>query len=100
MSGQVSLIDGHIDNENRCACCHRIIPEGSHYCIICGDVPKRKKQRQIDRIRNMSVEEMVGVIKCPAAYDLKFDKIANCRINSYQCKKCCQKYLESEVEGE
>ena len=69
MSGQVSLIDGHIDNENRCACCHRIIPEGSHYCIICGDVPKRKKQRQIDRIRNMSIDELAEFMKLNSVDD-------------------------------
>lgn len=40
-----------------CVCCGRVIPEDSHYCVICGmGIPK--KQRQIDRIRNMSVEEV------------------------------------------
>lgn len=57
MGGQVSLIDGHIDNAERCVCCGRVIPEGIQYCVICGQKPKQK-QRQIDRIRNMSVDEL------------------------------------------
>lgn len=34
MSGSVSLIDGHID-ENRCVCCGEVIPEGSMVCPMC-----------------------------------------------------------------
>lgn len=95
MSGQVSLIDGHIDNENRCACCHRIIPEGSHYCIICGDVPKRKKQRQIDRIRNMSVEEMARLLnKCDCEYPPYCKEPNGC---GRLCLVCAKQWLESEV---
>jgi hypothetical protein len=99
MSGQVSLIDGHIDNENRCACCHRIIPEGSHYCIICGDVPKRKKQRQIDRIRNMSVEELASLFK---QCDCGTPPYCSCKngICEKDCFECAKRYLESEVDSE
>lgn len=46
-----------IDDDLICVCCGREIPSGSHYCIICG-YELKEKQRQIDRIRNMSVEEM------------------------------------------
>jgi hypothetical protein len=49
MSGQVSLIDGHIDNAERCVCCGRVIPEGSQYCVICG---------------NTEPKDMVEVVRC------------------------------------
>lgn len=35
MGGSVSLIDGHIDDVNRCVCCGDIIPEGMMVCPIC-----------------------------------------------------------------
>lgn len=88
MSGQVSLIDGHIDNAERCVCCGRVIPEGSQYCVICGQKPKQK-QRQIDRIRNMSVEEMAEFILMMA--------IGYC---SGQVPKNIKEWLESEVDTE
>ena len=31
----VSLIDGHIDNVNRCVVCNKIIPEGRQVCYPC-----------------------------------------------------------------
>lgn len=94
MSGQVSLIDEHIDNAERCVCCGRVIPEGSHYCIICGmGIPK--KQKQIDRIRNMSVEELA---------DFLLDIHCNawlCGVNddSDYVFKYNKKWLESEVDN-
>lgn len=53
----VSLIDGHLDNAEHCVCCGAVIPEGRQVCIICGK-KVNGKQRQIDRVRNMSVEEL------------------------------------------
>jgi hypothetical protein len=47
--GYVSLIDGHIDNADRCVCCGRVIPEGSQYCVICG---------------NTEPKDMVEVVRC------------------------------------
>ena len=35
MGGSVSLIDGHIDEINRCVCCGEIIPEGRMVCPAC-----------------------------------------------------------------
>ena len=32
----ISLTDGHIDNEEHCVCCGAVIPEGRQVCIICG----------------------------------------------------------------
>lgn len=58
----VSLIDGHIDNAEHCVCCGAVIPEGRQHCVICGYKADNGKQRQIDRIRNMSVEELVDLI--------------------------------------
>ena len=54
----VSLIDGHLDNAEHCVCCGAVIPEGRQHCVICGYKADKGKQRQIDRIRNMSVEEL------------------------------------------
>lgn len=53
----VSLINGHLDNTERCVCCGREIPEGRQYCVICGKVPNKVKTNY-DRIMNMSVEEL------------------------------------------
>jgi RNA polymerase subunit RPABC4/transcription elongation factor Spt4 len=89
MSGQVSLIDGHIDNAETCVCCGRVIPEDSQYCVICGQKPKQK-QRRVDRIRNMSIEEMAEFVTC----------INNGWVTETGkeiCKEKHLKYLESEV---
>lgn len=31
----VSLIDGHMDNTERCVCCGKVIPEGKQVCPDC-----------------------------------------------------------------
>ena len=49
-------------NAEHCVCCGQVIPEGSQYCVICGYKTKGK-QRQIDRIRNMSVEELAEFLQ-------------------------------------
>ena len=80
----VSLIDGHLDNAEHCVCCGQVIPEGRQHCIICGK-KVNGKQRQIDRIRNMSVE---GLAEFLANYvQNTVDKFP------YEW----QQYLESEV---
>ena len=84
----VSLIDGHLDNAEHCVCCGRVIPENSQYCFFCGMKVKNGKQRQIDRIRNMSVEELAEFL---ANYvQNTVDK------SPYEW----QQYLESEVDTE
>ncbi len=83
-------------NAEFCICCGKEIPEGSQVCIICGNVPKRKKQRQINRIRNMSVEEMAGFIHgitSSIAVKLNGEYVSN-EI------EYIKRWLESEVEGE
>lgn len=47
-----------MSNTEYCVCCGQVIPEGRQHCIICGKKAENGKQRQIDRIRNMSVEEL------------------------------------------
>jgi hypothetical protein len=103
MSGQVSLIDGHIDNAETCDCCGRVIPEDSHYCVICGQKPKQK-QRQVDRIRNMSIEEMAELI-CESNCQkfCTFTKNGKCNVfegGRQICIMGIKQYLESEVDSE
>lgn len=104
MSGQVGLVERNIDNAEHCVCCGRVIPEGRQHCIICGEIPKKK--RQIDRIRNMSVEELAEFMKATVEDCEKycaFTKENKC--NSFEGgKQTCilgiKQWLESEVEGE
>lgn len=92
----VSLVDGHLDNAEHCVCCGRIIPENSQYCFFCGMKVENGKQRQIDRIRNMGVEELAEFLHT----------ISNCETNLCdECPlECCgsemiiKQWLESEVE--
>ena len=82
-----------------CVCCGRVIPENSHYCVICGmGIPK--KQRQIDRIRNMSIDELAKFIP-----DWSYTKACKCDEEIYagcnnECWKCVKEWLESEVDTE
>lgn len=66
----ISLIDGHIDNAEHCVSCGAVIPEGRQVCIICG-MGKPKKKRQIDLIRNMSIEKLASFI-C-SIYDYEYE---------------------------
>ena len=91
----VSLIDGHLDNAEHCVCCGQVIPEGRQHCVICGYKVENGKQRQIDRIRNMSVEELakqiaihIGCTVCPCNENCKAD---------YSCEEVIKQWLESEV---
>ena len=91
----VSLIDGHIDNAEHCVCCGQVIPEGRQHCVICGYKADNGKQRQIDRIRNMSVDEL-------AEFMLDVDFIGECplptsKCNGRSCIECIKQWLESEV---
>lgn len=49
-----------------------------------------------DRIRNMSIEEMVVSLMCPADIDCKFEKPDDCKEEN--CCKCTLEWLESEVK--
>ena len=84
-----------------CVCCGRVIPEGSQVCVICG-MEKPKKKRQIDRIRNMSVEEMAEFMqKCGWDFPPYCDyQKATRGICDQNCVKCVKEYLESEVDAE
>ena len=50
----ISLIDGHIDNEEHCVCCGAVIPEGRQVCIICGLKTNYKQ----------STADVVEVVRC------------------------------------
>lgn len=83
-----------------CVCCGRVIPENSHYCVICGmGIPK--KQRQVDRIRNMSVEELTLFLFEWGNHNIT---ICNTLCNGYKsnCGRNCviklKQWLEQEVE--
>jgi predicted nucleic acid-binding Zn ribbon protein len=101
--GYVSLIDGHIENAEHCVCCGQVIPEGSQYCIVCGYKVNQPKKRQIDRIRNMSVEEMAEFIKT-AVEDCEkycaFTKNGKCNCFGIEdkCAEGIKQWLEQEVE--
>jgi predicted nucleic acid-binding Zn ribbon protein len=93
----VSLIDGHLDNAEHCVCCGQVIPEGRQVCIICGK-KVNGKQRQIDRIRNMSVEELAESLTsrimcscCPCT------QLCN-KYKNVSCVDIFKIWLEQEVE--
>ena len=95
MGKNVSLIDGHIDGADTCAICGREIPEDSKYCIMCGYKQTPKKQRQVDRIRNMSVDELAVFLH----------KHLNCHICLFkntctykECEEGIKKWLESGTD--
>lgn len=96
----VSLINGHIDGAEQCVICGRDIPEGSQVCVICG-TEKAKHPRQIDRIRNMSVEEMAKLLAQRNFSCMRFcENCESCNQNTF-CYPFCidgiKKWLESEV---
>lgn len=99
MGGSVSLINGHIDNDNRCVCCGKPIPEGRQYCVICG-YKVEQKQTNYDRIRNMSVEELVDFMqRCGWDFPPYCDYQKAIRgICNQNCKECAKQWLEQEVE--
>lgn len=79
-------------NTERCICCGKEIPEGSQVCIICG-YKSNKKQRRIDRIRNMSVEELaiwLTNLTKPVERDANGRYTTNATVEYYK------QYLESE----
>ena len=72
---------------NTCVCCGREIPEGSQVCVICGQKPKQK-ERQIDRIRNMSIDELAEFLE-----EFKKYRCSNC-IYHYEKEPCFDKSCE------
>lgn len=56
--------------DNTCISCGRVIPEGRHICLACGDYddihtfrpPKHARQTNGDRIRAMSNDELARFI--------------------------------------
>lgn len=60
---------------------------------------KRRKERNIDRIRKMSVEELADAFNTMTTYcpEHKNNKIYCCKVD---CKPCIVKWLQAEAEGE
>lgn len=56
--------------DNTCICCGKIIPEGQHICLACGDYddmqtfrrPEQKPKTNGDVIRSMTDEKLIPVI--------------------------------------
>lgn len=87
--------------EDRCVCCDRIIPEDSQYCPICRYEAEQKKQRQIDRIRSMSVEELARFINHIENAPCSCCNHKDCDGDSTNHTKChngIKQWLETEVE--
>ena len=95
------------DNSEHCVCCGKQIPEGSQYCVICGlKIPQ--KQRQIDRIRNMNVDELANLMY-GACDNICFENCTrdtgsktSCRFGEElkieNCINCVKQWLLSEVK--
>lgn len=79
-------MSGYRSNEEHCICCGQVIPEGRQVCIICGR-EKPKKKRQIDLIKNMSVDELA-----------EFILLMGIGYISGQAPENIKQWLESEVE--
>lgn len=83
--------------ENTCIVCGRIIPEGGHICLACGDYddqqrfrpPKHARQTNGDRIRAMSNEEL-------AQFLCRIGDCKTCPFSSIQCN--IREWLVREVE--
>lgn len=79
-----------------CVCCGRVIPEGSQYCVICGNKVKGK-QTNYDRIRGMSVEEMSFLLECSPCGYCELYEGQNC--DNTSCNQGIRQWLESEVDN-
>ena len=50
-----------------------------------------------EKIRNMSIEEMSGVLQCPSLNGAQIGKNGNC--GNKDCNKCILEWLLKESEG-
>lgn len=83
--------------ENTCIVCGRIIPEGRHICLACGDYddqqrfcpPKHARQTNGDRIRAMSDAELAQYLESTERRALFTDGVTSAWD--------WQKWLESEA---
>lgn len=86
-------------NVERCVICGREIPEGRQYCVICGEVGKKKKTNY-DRIRNMSLEQMAYILEAPPCCKCRLYKYAGQTCENTACTQGVRQWLEMEVEEE
>lgn len=86
-------------NENRCVCCDASIPEGRQICPICEKNGNDRPKRNIDRIREMTVEELAEFLDKITYQCGRPNGCERCPLNvSVDCDKgVIAKWLESEV---
>lgn len=101
--------------DNTCIVCGRIIPEGGHICLACGDYddqqrfrpPKHARQTNGDRIRAMSDAQLVGFIVTALSakaiecdYCIHRDEVCRNKRPSRRCAAGMIEWLRSEVRNE
>lgn len=86
-------------NENRCVCCDEVIPEGQQICPICEKGVDERPKRNIDRIREMTVEKLADFLIEITTCCEKPGVCRDCPLNIADCcnRNTVIKYLESEV---
>lgn len=85
-------------NEPKCIVCGRIIPEGRFICLHCegqNEMQKFRKKPKTngDRIRNMTDEELVDVLRCKCC---AFHNMPECE--TIDCKEGHMLWLKQEVK--
>ena len=89
---KLAELRGGIDDNHTCNCQHNNNSRDNEPCCRCDS-----RQTNADRIRNMSDEELVGILfnSC-----LEFMHIDECPYadNVGMCKKCIYDWLQSEAE--
>ena len=102
--------------DNTCVCCGRIIPEGRHICLHCGDYDDQQRVKPDalpivrtdgDRIRAMSDAQLVGVIVTALSakaiecdYCIHRDEVCRNKRPSRRCAAGMIEWLRSEVRNE
>lgn len=79
-------------NENTCICCGRVIPEGSHICLLCShdnemQTFKRQPVTNADKIRDMSDLELARYLVEAFGCD--------CHTSFKGCNECPRLSLDS-----
>lgn len=70
----VSLINGHIDNANKCVCCGEDIPEGRQVCFQCEAKADKEHRQTVWTMRE-------NIAPCK-----------NCSERHYKCHSECESY--------
>jgi len=86
--------------DNTCISCGRIIPEGRHICLHCGDyddqqrftTPKPQIKTNADRIRSMTDDELIPIVHHYVCIQFP----TGCP--KERCDDCVRTWLKQEVE--